>query len=91
VNDRRVGFTPVPDDADLEVFFADLIRDNEKVLGEILSELDETLAFTVANDEPRLFAYGKLLNYLASLDKNSRVHICAAALWKIKEMSTNGT
>ena len=43
----------------------------------------ELLADAIETSDPYVFAYAKLLNFLASdtLSKTELVHLCAAAMW----------
>ena len=81
----HVGLTPVPDDGDIQKFMTALQAQHSVQLLDMVGELFDTLHETVAENQPRIFAYGKLVNYLAS-DKITQpeLHaICAAALWHI--------
>jgi hypothetical protein len=50
----------------------------------VLVELAETIFYTFQNEEPKIFAYGRLLNYLTDgVGRETLIRICAAALWKL--------
>ncbi|AZS12599.1 hypothetical protein HWB99_gp063 [Mycobacterium phage DrLupo] len=82
---RRIGFEPVPDftDAELVEFLKKTITNDTDHLLEILEDLIGTVEETKANGQAEEFAYAKLMNYLTQLPKPVRIHLCAAALWKL--------
>jgi hypothetical protein len=82
---RRIGLEPVPDftDAELSEFLKKTISHDLDHLEEVLVDLIGTVQETKENGQEIGFAYAKLMNYLASLPKPVRIHLCAAALWKL--------
>lgn len=82
-DDGRIGLTPVPDDAEIVGFLQKTISHDRDHLEEILLDLSGTVFETQEKGQPKDFAYGKLMNYLASLPRPVRIHLCAAALWKL--------
>lgn len=82
---RRIGFEPVPEftDAELSEFLRKTISHDTDHVDELLVDLAETIEETKANGQEIGFAYAKLMNYLAGLEKPVRIHLCAAALWKL--------
>lgn len=80
---RRIGLKPVPNDTQLAEFLNQAISENEKLLNETLDELKETITDTINKNEPEVFAYGKMCNYLASLSPVERIALSAAALWRL--------
>lgn len=80
---RRIGITVIPDDAELAKYLEELSIQNQTLCEGILIELRETVTGTLAEDQPEIFAYAKMLNFLASLSKIELNNLCAAALWKL--------
>lgn len=80
---NRVGLTPIPTDANVEYFLQELSGDNHEKLINVLEDLRRTLAQTQEAGEPTIFAYGKLLNFLAANKKPDMVRLLAAALWEL--------
>jgi len=82
--ERHVGLTPIPTDANVEEFLEELWLEHYEELATILSELQQTIAQTEDAGEPAIFAYGKLLNYLASSEvmKPTLIRLLAASLWE---------
>lgn len=82
---RRVGITPIPTDANVEHFLEGLRSDNQDSLDAVLSDMRKTIAQTEHVGEPVVFAYGKLLNYLASTEvrKPDLIRLLAAAIWEL--------
>ena len=80
----HVGLTPVPD-GDIQEFLTQLQGEHSAQMLDMMSALFDTLTETVAERQPRIFAYGKLVNHLASENITPpELHaICAAALWHI--------
>lgn len=79
----RVGLTPIPTDANVEYFLQQLSGDNHEKLINLLEDLRRTMAQTSEAGEPTIFAYGKLLNYLAAAKKPDMIRWLAAALWEL--------
>lgn len=84
--DKRVGLQPVPDDVDIENFLVGIKNDYQTKLSEILDQLRDAMVETKKMNQPEIFAYGKLMNYLASEEiSEPTIHkILAAALWELK-------
>lgn len=82
---RRIGFEPVPDftDAELVEFLKKTISNDTAMCDEVLEDLHGTVEETKENGQDSEFAYAKLMNYLTGLPKPVRIHLCAAALWKL--------
>ncbi|AAN02117.1 gp63 [Mycobacterium phage Barnyard] len=82
---RRIGFEPVPDftDEELVQFLQKTITNDTDHLEEVLIDLLGTVEETRANGQNVEFAYAKLMNWLTGLPKPVRIHLCAAALWKL--------
>ena len=79
---RHVGFTPIPKDADIAEFLQNLIKEQREELGATLKQLYDTIEQTHEAEEPTVFAFAKLLNFLASLEKPELVRLLSAALWE---------
>ena len=60
-----------------------MIIDLKKLSKEKGEELIETIDETIASGQPPIFAFGKMLNYLATLEKPELVEILAGALWTL--------
>lgn len=83
---RRIGPNPVPDDVSVETFLESVRKENFEEMGEFLGELKKTLAETENSGQPEVFAYGKMLNYLATEESVTQpwlINILAAALWEL--------
>lgn len=81
----RVGLTPIPTDANVDQFLEDLWREHSQELERLLGDMKRTIEQTEDDGEPAMFAYGKLLNYLAS-DEAKRpklIRLLAAAIWEL--------
>lgn len=81
----HVGLTPIPTDANVTEFLQQLWAEHNEQLSTIVGELQQTIAQTEDVGEPDIFAYGKLLNYLASSEvtKPDLIRLLAAALWEL--------
>lgn len=92
-----IGLHPVPPDAVLEDYIKETIKKDVENLDGQVELLWDAVETSLERDQPEVFAYAKLLNFLASdtLDKPDLVHLCAAAMWKLYEMerddSSDGT
>lgn len=82
-NVRHIGIRLVPDDADVAKFLSDLSEEYKKLSKEKGEELIETIEETMRSGQPPIFAFGKMLNYLATLEKPELVEILAGALWTL--------
>lgn len=84
--DKRIGFQVVPDDVNIAEFLEETKSGHEDRLEEILQQLLDTIKETKNNNQPVIFAYGKLLNYLASgaISEPDIHKILAAALWELQ-------
>lgn len=80
-NVRRIGLRPIPDDADIAKFLQQTIEEYQDKFDIQWTALEETLEQTIRNDEPPIFAVGKMLNYLASLEKPELIELLAGAMW----------
>jgi hypothetical protein len=83
-NFRRVGIRAIPDDADVAKFLFSLSEEYETKIKEVYEQMDDTIDQTIRSKEPPIFAFGKLLNYLASLEKPELVELLAGSIWKEK-------
>jgi hypothetical protein len=81
----HVGPRALPDDADVKIFLAELIKERREILENVLQELSDTVDETLKGEQPVEFAYGKLLNYLAAQKGPEIIYLCAAALWELWE------
>ena len=81
----RVGLTPVPDDGDISAFLFKIQNEHFQILRDRLEALVGTINQTRSDNEPDIFAYGKLMNYLASddVDEPELLAMCASAMWYI--------
>ena len=82
-NVRHIGIRPIPDDADVAKFLGELAVEYRKLLDEKCKELIDTIDETIESNQPPIFAFGKMLNYLATLEKPELVEILAGALWTL--------
>lgn len=82
---RRVGFTPIPTDANIQFWLDDLVADHKTLLDALLNDLARTVEETAEKGQPPIFAYAKMMNYLASeqVKKPEVVRLLAAALWEL--------
>lgn len=84
-NIRRIGIRAIPDDADIAKFLESLIQEYNKKTIEKVKELNETIKETENSGQPAEFAFGKMLNYLATLEKPELIELLAGALWNAAE------
>lgn len=80
---RNVGFTPVPDDADLDKFFTQMALENHEEMISMLEELRATIIQTEREGEPSMFTYGKMINKLFTLEMPEMIRLLAATLWEL--------
>ena len=83
---RRIGPNPVPDDVSVEQFLDSIQKENHAEMGEFLAELRKTLSEAENSGQPEIFAYGKMLNYLATEESVTQpwlINTLAAALWEL--------
>jgi hypothetical protein len=83
-----IGLHPVPPDAVLEEYLKETIQQDIERLNGQLELLWDAVEESLDKGQPEVFAYAKLLNFLASdtLDKPDLVHLCAASMWKLYEI-----
>jgi hypothetical protein len=81
---QRRHHHPKPDDEEISKYLeSKSIKDFDECQA-VLVELAETIFYTFQNEEPKIFAYGRLLNYLTDgVERETLTRICAAALWKL--------
>lgn len=79
----RVGLEPVPDDENIANWLTERSLKHEEIVGEVLTGIEGLRAEVKEDGEPDIFAYGKLLNFLASeeVSQPELIAICAGALW----------
>lgn len=80
-NVRRIGLKPVPDDADIAKFLAKTMEEYTQKTNATIKQLEETLEQTIQDEQPPIFAFGKMLNYLATLEKPELIELLAGSLW----------
>lgn len=85
---KVIGLHPVPPDAVLEEYLKETIQQDIARLDGQLELLWDAVEESLDKGQPEVFAYAKLLNFLASdtLDKPDLVHLCAASMWKLYEI-----
>lgn len=83
-NVRHIGIRSVPDDADIAKFLRSLCEEYKHKNNLVEDQLLETIDDTIEQKQPPIFAFGKLLNYLATLEKPELIEILAGSLWKTK-------
>lgn len=81
-NVRRIGLRQVPDDADIALFLNKMWEEHHNKLDGIEQELNETITETIDAKEPPIFAFGKLMNYLATLEKPELIELLSASMWR---------
>jgi hypothetical protein len=83
-----IGLRPVPPDAVLEEYIKQTIASDLERLNGQLELLWDAVEESLEKGQPEVFAYAKLLNFLASdtLDRPDLVHLCAASMWKLYEI-----
>lgn len=81
-NVRRIGIRVIPDDVDIANFVKKLDREYQVKVDEIKIQLEETINQTLKQGQPRIFAFAKLLNYLATLEKPELIEMLSSTLWK---------
>jgi hypothetical protein len=85
---RKVGLVPVPPDEELGAFLLNMVTEDSGTLDRHLAELQDTVDVTIEDKDPEVFAYARMLNFLAKNQNMNRlelVHLCAAALWRLNE------
>lgn len=83
---RSIGLTPIPDDVDIEKFLQKIRAENCEEMTRFLDELRATLEETENSGQPEVFAYGKMINYLAreeSVTEPWLISVFAAAVWNL--------
>jgi len=83
---RRVGLIPVPDDANVTEFLEKLRTENTEEMQRFLKELKDTVSETGSSGQPEVFAYGKMLTYLATEESVTQpwlINVLASALWEL--------
>lgn len=83
---RHIGLTPVPDDVKIETFLKDIIYKNREEMENFLKELIKTVDETEDSGQPNEFAYGKMMNYLATEESVTQpwlINMLAAAMWEL--------
>lgn len=82
-----IGLRPVPPNEVLESFIERMVEDDTEILEGQIEQLGDTVKESLQNRQPKVFAYAKMLNFLAGdeMSKEQVVHLCAAAMWKIWE------
>jgi len=83
---RRVGLIPVPDDANVTEFLEKLRTENTEEMQRFLKELKDTVSETESSGQPEVFAYGKMLTYLATEESVTQpwlINVLASALWEL--------
>lgn len=83
MSDKRIGFRLIPSDQDIAVFLDKTITEYQERFNIEKQALEETIKETIYNNEPPIFAVGKMLNYLASLEKPELIEILAGAMWSV--------
>lgn len=81
-NVRRIGIRAIPDDADIAKFLSELIDEYQEKSREKSVQLEETIEQTIRSNEPPVFAFGKMLNYLATLEKPELIELLAGVMWE---------
>lgn len=81
---RRIGIRAVPDDADIAKFLSELSEEYKKKAEEIEDQLVDTIDQSIEEGQPPIFAFGKLLNYLATMEKPELIEVLSGMLWKAK-------
>ena len=84
MSNGKVGIRVVPQDVDIAEFLYALKEEYTAKTDEKLQELEDTIEQTIRSNEPPIFAFGKMLNYLASLEKPELIELLAGAMWKGK-------
>ena len=74
-----------PNDREIEEFLLETQAKDAEELEEILESMRETISETEANEEPLIFAYGKLWNFLKGneLSNAMKQKLLSAAIWRL--------
>lgn len=88
---RKIGIRAIPDDADIAKFLARTIQEYQYKFNIERQALKDTVEQTIRDNEPPIFAVGKMLNYLASLEKPELIEILAGAMWSLEWGDMNGS
>lgn len=81
-----------PDDGEIERFLNETKDTDLEELQEFLGDMLNTISETEANQEPRIFAYGKLWNFLKGpeISNAMKTKLLAAAIWELTNGEQNG-
>lgn len=76
-----------PDDGEVEKFLKETKDTDIAELYEFLIDMGETIKQTEENGEPKIFAYGKLWNFLkgTEISHAMQTKLLAAAIWTLME------
>lgn len=88
-NVRRIGLRVIHGDGisddGLNLYLEGLIKEYSEKTQEKVYELNETVKETEDSGQPYSFAMGKMLNYLATLEKPELIELLAGALWTLAD------
>lgn len=87
-NVRHIGLRAIPGeitDEGLDYFLETTIKEYSNKAKEKVGELNETISETENSGQPYSFAMGKMLNYLATLEKPELIECLAGALWLLAD------
>lgn len=87
-NVRHIGLRAIPGDIPdegLDFFLESVIKEYCAKTTEKVAELNETIKETEDSGQPYSFAMGKMLNYLATLEKPELIELLAGALWHLAD------
>ena len=87
-NVRHIGLRAIPGnitDEGLDLFLETVIKEYSEKTKQKVEELKETIRETEDSGQPYSFAAGKMLNYLATLEKPELIELLAGALWHLAD------
>jgi hypothetical protein len=81
-NVRRIGIRAIPDDVNIATFLSKMIEEHDHKREAVEEQLADTLEETIRASQPPVFAFAKLMNYLATLEKPELIELLSSSLWR---------
>ena len=85
---KKVGLHQVPDDEDMEDFLRSLLQEAKLELSSLITEFSDVVQYGDEEEEPKIFAYARLLNHLSQAKKPEIVRMLSAAIWVMQEITS---
>lgn len=81
MTDKFVGLEAAPSDDELVAWLRHKKAMSGLAVVQYVQEFEGVYNMTVGNDEPKEFAFARLLNNLATLESSDVLHMLAAMIW----------